>query len=138
MYEWDLGDGLRTATMGPELTSVHETRAAIMEAAVRAALADAGPQAHACDLACSEGWFAHRLLDWGAASVLAIDVRAENIRRAELMRDHLGVDADHLRFRTSDVFDLRPDEVGTFDVVLCSASSTTSRTRSVRSGSRVR
>ena len=117
MYEWDLGDGLRTAVMGPELMSIHETRAAVMEPVVRRVLAVAGPDATAVDLACSEGWFAHRLLEWGAHRVVGIDIRPENIRRAELVRDHLGIDEDRLSLRVADVYDA--GDLGTFDVVLC-------------------
>ena len=117
MYEWDLGGGIRTVPMGPELMSVHETRAAIMEPVVRDALAADGPDATAIDLACSEGWFAHRLLEWGARQVVGIDVRPENIRRAELVRDHLGLDRRRLRFKTADVMKLRARQP--FTVVLC-------------------
>jgi len=119
MYEWDLGDGVRTAPIGAELQSVHDTRAAIIEPVARAALAEAGPRAVALDLACSEGWFAHRLLDWGAARVVGVDIRPENIRRAELVRDRLGVDSDRLGFLLADVFDPVVATLGPFDVVLC-------------------
>jgi tRNA (mo5U34)-methyltransferase len=115
MYEWDLGDGLRTAVMHPELPSVHDTRAAIIEPFVREALA--GGESTALDLACSEGWFAQRLLDWGAARVLGVDIRPENIHRAELVRDHLGLDPERLAFQVADVFDL--PVLPRFDVVLC-------------------
>ena len=119
MYEWDLGGGVRTATLGPELMSVHETRAAVMEPVVREALAVAGPGATALELACSEGWFAHRLLEWGAQRVVGIDIRGENIRRAELVRDNAGIDPARLSFQTADVFALDLEQLGTFDVVLC-------------------
>ena len=119
MYEFDLGGGVRTTTMSPELMDIHRTRAAVSEPVVRAVLADAGPAATAIDLACSEGWFAHRLLEWGAGTVCGVDIRAENTRRAALVRDRLGIEAERLTLRTSDVFDLDPDELGTFDAVLC-------------------
>jgi tRNA (mo5U34)-methyltransferase len=119
MYEWDLGDGVRTAVMGPELMSVHRTRATIMEPIVRRVLGAAGPQATVLDLACSEGWFAHRLLEWGAARVVGIDIRPENIRRAELVRDHLAIDQERLGFEVGDVLALDPARLGAFDVVLC-------------------
>ena len=115
MYEWDLGDGLRTSALGPELQSMHETRAAIIEPVVREALR--GPDATAVDLACSEGWFAHRLLDWGARRAVGIDIRPENIERAQLVRDRLGIDRRRLRLRTADVLHL--PRLGRFDVVLC-------------------
>jgi len=90
-----------------------------MEPIVRETLAAVGHEATALDLACSEGWFAHRLLDWGARRVLGVDIRPENVDRAELVRARLGSAADRLGFEVADVFDLRPERIGTFDVVLC-------------------
>jgi len=118
MYEWEL-DGERTPLLHSMLPSIHRTRASLLEEPVRAALAAAGPNARALDLACCEGWFAHRLLEWGAGEVLGVDIRQQSIRRAELVRDHLGVDPARLRFRTADVLTLDPEELGRFDVVLC-------------------
>lgn len=119
MYQFDLGAGVCTSPMGPELMDIHRTRAAVAEPVASAALAQAGDGASAIDLACSEGWFAHRLLDWGAQEVTCVDIRAENIRRAGLVRDRLGIDAERLRLRTADVYELDPAALGTFDVVLC-------------------
>jgi len=117
MYEWELEPGLRTAVLHPELHTVHDTRAAILGPVVRDALARAGPDATAIDLACSEGWFGHRLLEWGAASVLGVDIRAENIERAEMLRDHFGISPKRLAFETADVYELA--DRAPFDVVLC-------------------
>ena len=119
MYEFELGDGVRTSTMGPELMDIHATRAAVAEPVARAALERASGPATAIDLACSEGWFAHRLLDWGAETVTAVDIRRENIHRATLVRERLGISAGRLRLQTDDVFDLDVAALGTFDVVLC-------------------
>ncbi len=118
MYPWDLGELGFTPLLGPELPSVHQTRLELIEEPVRAALEEAGEGACAIDLACSEGWFAHRLLDWGADRVLGVDLRKQNVRRANLVRDHLGVSAERLQFIESDVFDLDLDALGRFDVVL--------------------
>jgi SAM-dependent methyltransferase len=117
MYDWEIAPGVRTAVLHAELPSVHATRAALIEPLARQALAAAGPGATAIDLACSEGWFSQRLLEWGAARALGVDVRADNIHRAELIRDHFGLDPQRLRFEVADVFDLAPGE--RFDVVLC-------------------
>ena len=73
-------------------------------------------RATALDLACSEGWFAHRALEWGARSVRGIDIRAENVHRAELIRDHLGIGSKRLSFEVADIFELDP---GDYDLVLC-------------------
>jgi tRNA (mo5U34)-methyltransferase len=118
MYPLELADGSTPPLLHHELPSVHETRAAMMEPVVRAALAAAGPSSSAIDIACSEGWFAHRLMDWGASRVCGVDVREVNIRRAELVRDHYGVDPGRLTFEVADALSLDPHTAGTFDLVL--------------------
>ena len=119
MYHWELGHGLEAPLLGPTLPPIHETRAEMMEPAVRQALGAAGSEARALDIACNEGWFAHKLLEWGAAHVVGVDIREQNIRRAVLVRDHLGVPADRLDLIVGSAYDLQPAELGTFDVVLC-------------------
>ena len=118
MYPWELADGVTAPLLGPNLPWVHSTRAEMIEGPVREALEMAGPDATALDLACCEGWFSHRLLEWGARRVVGVDVRESNIRRAELVRDHFGIEPERLSFRRADVFELDPDELGRFDVVL--------------------
>lgn len=118
MYPWRFGPRSTAPLLGDNLPSVHRTRAEMMERPVRQALAAAGPDATALDLACCEGWFSHRLLEWGAARVVGVDIRPRNIVRAELVRDHLRVDPRRLDFRRADVFHLDLDELGRFDVVL--------------------
>jgi tRNA (mo5U34)-methyltransferase len=118
MYPWKLLDGRELPVPIAELESVHSTRAEMIEARVRAALAAAGPGATALDLACNEGWFSQRLLEWGASRVVAIDIREHNLRRAALLRDHFGIPADRLELRQADVFELDPASLGRFDVVL--------------------
>jgi tRNA (mo5U34)-methyltransferase len=118
MYPWSLSRGVVTPVLDPELPSIHATRAELIEGRVREALADAGPQASALDLACNEGWFSHRLLDWGAARVVGVDIRGENIRRAELIRQHFGVARDRLELIEGDAYELQPERYGAFDVVL--------------------
>jgi ubiquinone/menaquinone biosynthesis C-methylase UbiE len=118
MYSWELGPR-RTPTHSPVLESIHATRASLIEGPVREALAAAGPGARALDLACCEGWFSHRLMDWGAGEVVGVDMREQSIRRAELVSDFLGYDSERLTFRTADVHSLSAEELGSFDVVLC-------------------
>jgi tRNA (mo5U34)-methyltransferase len=118
MYPWELGPGVDVPLLHPELPSIHATRVALIQSIVREALRAAGPEARALDLACSEGFFAQRLLGWGAGYVLGLDLRDVNVRRATVVRDHLGLDPERLEFGQADVFELDPDELGTFDVVL--------------------
>jgi tRNA (mo5U34)-methyltransferase len=118
MYRWPLTPRLRTPLISANLLAVHRTRLELMEPPVRAALAAAGPAARVIDLGCNEGWFAHRLLEWGAREVVGIDLRADNVRRAELLREHFGVPADRMTFHQADVLELDPEALGRFDIVL--------------------
>jgi len=99
------------------LTPLREAADEILEPPIRAALAAAGDGATALDLACNEGWYAQRLLAWGARRVLGVDTRELNTRRALLLRDHFGIEPARLDVRRSDLFELDPEELGEFDVV---------------------
>ena len=118
MYPWELAAGVEVPLVAPELPSVHATRRELIEPVVREALGHAGPEPAVLDLGCNEGWFGHLALEWGAARVVGLDVRETNIRRAELVRDHFGIDRERLRFEQADVFALDPSRLGEFDVVL--------------------
>lgn len=118
MYPWRLRDGRDVPLAIAELESVHRTRAEMIESRVRVALARAGQGAIALDLACNEGWFAHRLLEWGASRVVAIDIREHNLRRAALLREHFDIPTGKLELRQADVFALDPASLGEYDVVL--------------------
>ncbi len=78
-----------------------------------------GPGTRALDLACNEGWWSHRLLEWGADSVVAVEAREDNARRARLLCDHHGIGEDRITVVTADATTLDPDVLGRFDVVLC-------------------
>jgi SAM-dependent methyltransferase len=117
MYPWRLRDGRVVPLAVAELESVHRTRAEMIEERVRTALSAAGPDATALDLACNEGWFSQRLLEWGASRVVGIDVREFNLERATLLRDHYGIPEDRLAFRQADVFEIDAAVLGTYDVV---------------------
>jgi acetyltransferase-like isoleucine patch superfamily enzyme len=119
MYAWQLDADVVTPVAGPELPDIHRTRLELMESEVRAAISAAGPDCTAIDLACNEGWFSHRLLEWGVSRVLAVDIRPQLIRRAELIRTHFDISPERLEFCCADVFELDSSRLGTFDVVLC-------------------
>ena len=65
----------------------------------------------ALDAGCGVGHFS-RLLQQMGLRVTAFDARPENVEEAR--RRHLGID-----FHVADVEELRPQEFGTFDLVLC-------------------
>lgn len=116
MYPWRLTEDVQAPVLHPELPSVHSTREELIEPVVRAQLNKSASRV--IDLGGHEGYFSHRALAWGATSVVAVDVREANTRRALLLRDHYGIPPELLEIRTASVYDVRSDEVGRFDVVL--------------------
>ena len=118
IYPWRLRDGRDLPIAGDWLPAVHATRERLIEPAARAALQAAGSGATALDLACNEGWFSHRLLDWGAARVVGVDLRESNVSRATMLRGHFEIPAERFEIVQGDVFELEPAALGTFDVVL--------------------
>jgi tRNA (mo5U34)-methyltransferase len=118
MYSWQLTRSVATPSHAPERQTVHTTRLDMIRPVLEQALAAAGPQASVLDVGCNEGWFAHQALELGAARAVGVDVRASNIRRAELLRRHFGIDDARLSFQHAGVHELDPDSLGTFDVVL--------------------
>lgn len=115
LYAWDL-PGAPTPIAHPDLATAQATVAELIEPEVRAALVKAGPHARALDLACNEGWWSHRLVEWGAAEVVGIDARAEHVARATELRDRAGL-TDAITFRHGDATRLDAD-AEPFDVVL--------------------
>jgi tRNA (mo5U34)-methyltransferase len=99
MYPWELAPGVEAPIHGPHLPAIHETRLAMMEPAVKEALLSTSPDGTVVDLACNEGWFSHRMLELGAKRVL-------------------GLPAEEIEFATGDVYELDPEQLGQFDVVL--------------------
>jgi tRNA (mo5U34)-methyltransferase len=117
MYPWQITRDLRAPLLNEELRSIHQTREEMIEPVVRAALGP-GSNPRALDIACHEGWFAHRLMAWGAEEVVAIDIRDINVRRATMLRDHYGISPSRLSIEQGSVYDLASDRLGRFDVVL--------------------
>jgi tRNA (mo5U34)-methyltransferase len=115
MYDWNLGV-LGRVDVGEALQSIHDTRLELLAPAVADVIEKVGPRATVLDLACCEGWFAHQMLELGADRVVGIDIREMNIRRATLVRDHLGIDPERMQFHRADIFAL--PELEPFDVVL--------------------
>jgi len=119
LYDWDLGDGVHAPIAHPDLALAQATVCELFETEARAALAEPVRPSRALDLACNEGWWSHRLVEWGAAEVIAIEARSETLRRARALRDHAGIAAGRLDLRIGDATVADPRELGTFDVVLC-------------------
>lgn len=114
MYEWDLGDGVVTPTLGPELTSVHTTRAEMIAPVLDRIYPNGLDGARCLDVACNEGWFSHMLYERGA-SVRGTDIREMNINRAVLIRDLYRMDKERLEYVVEDFFENDEPE-GSYEV----------------------
>ena len=116
-YEFDLPDGTRTrSTLPPGVERIHQTRLAMLEAALDRAVGRDCAALTAVDLACHQGWFALQLAKRGFKSILAADVRPQHLADAQLMADVLGVRT--LRTQRVDIEEARAEEIGVHDVTL--------------------
>lgn len=93
-YDFELPGGLRTnPTLSGELRSIHADRVVMLREAVHLAFPGGLGGRATLDVGCHEGYFSHRLLELGAGSVVGVDVREPNLRRARLVADALGTKA---------------------------------------------
>ena len=116
-YPFRLASGAVTPTyVADDVAKIHDTRAAMLDAAVRAHFPDGTAGRTALDLACHEGWFAQQVAALGF-DVLGVDARAQHVADAALAAEACG--AAGLHFRTADVHALDPARDGRFDLVLC-------------------
>jgi predicted RNA methylase len=113
---WDLLPTLTTRPADPGARQRQWTLATMLQPYVRDAFA-LSERRTALDMRCGEGWLAQQLLSWGARRVVALDERAESLRRGRLLRDHFAIAATELELRE----ELAPSPPGSgdrFDVVL--------------------
>lgn len=116
MYEFDLGDGIRTPLLDEELRSIHQTREQMILSGIREVFPDTLSGRKALDVACNEGYFSQMLYQLGA-TVRAIDIRPENIERASIVQSLCGIDTGRLVFEVEDFLENRDPE-GTYDLTL--------------------
>jgi tRNA (mo5U34)-methyltransferase len=116
MYEFDLGDGVRTPLLDEELRSIHQTREQMILSSIREVFPESLSGRKALDVACNEGYFSQMLYHLGA-TVRAIDIRSENIERARIVQSLCGLDTGRLAFEVEDFLENRDPE-GTYDLTL--------------------
>lgn len=116
-YEFELPDGTRTRShLPPGVEKIHETRLALMEQALDAAVGRDCSGLSALDLACHQGWFSMHLARRGFRSILGVDGRDEHLADARLMAEVLGVKS--FTTRKLDLEEARAADVGEHDVTL--------------------
>ncbi|PYV90881.1 MAG: hypothetical protein DMG05_08695 [Acidobacteria bacterium] len=116
MYEFDLGEGVKTPLLIEELRSVHQTREQMILPIIDKFFPK-GLSGKCClDVACNEGYFSHLLYKHGA-NVRGTDIREVNIQRARAVQALLGYDPARLVFEVEDFFNNR-DQADTYDLTL--------------------
>ena len=116
-YEFELPDGTRTQShLPPGVEKIHETRLALLDQALDAAVGRDCSALTAVDLACHQGWFAMQLARRKFRSILGVDAREEHLADAKLMSGVLGVES--FATRRLDLEDAHAADVGVHDVTL--------------------
>jgi tRNA (mo5U34)-methyltransferase len=116
MYEFDLGDGIKTPLLIEELRSVHVTREKAIFPLIDRLYPKGLERTHCLDVACNEGYFSQLLYQRGAV-VKGIDIRDLNIQRARKIQELYRLGAERLRFEVAD-FLLNQDPPDTYELVL--------------------
>jgi SAM-dependent methyltransferase len=114
MYEFDLGDGVKTPLYLESLRKVHQARHEMIFDFLDGLHFDYR-SADVLDIGCNEGYFLFEMLKCGARSGLGLEGRAENISKARFIEETLGI--KHCEFREADVLDV---DLGSehYDIVL--------------------
>lgn len=117
-YRYRLPSGAVTDSYdGGALDAIHDTRVAMMDAALARAFPDGLAGRSAVDLACHQGFFSTELARRGAGRVLALDARAEHVADTRLIARTLALPA--IEATQVDVHDVNAQRFGTHDLVLC-------------------
>jgi len=116
-YRFRLPSGKITSTYDDgALDLIHDSRLAMLKQVVDQRFGGGLAGRGAIDIACHQGWFSTKLLEWNADDVLAVDARTEHVADTTLIRDALNL--RKLRVMQSDVHALDAGKLGQFDLVL--------------------
>ncbi len=114
-YAHDLGNGFHTTpAIPPQVVHIHNTRLAMVEAAVALHFGPRVQGLECLDIGCHEGFYAVAMSRHGM-SVTGIDAREENLQRARFVAAASGAG---VRFRQGRVETLACDEGRTYDLTL--------------------
>ncbi len=105
-YQFDFDNGAVTPPQSAEALWIHQSRANMFLPFLDRYFQGRWSQVRCLDIACHQGWFALQIALRGAKSVEGIDLRADHIAQATLVRD-LGA-LHNLSYRQAAVFELEP------------------------------
>lgn len=117
-YEFDLR-GQRTPIHNPGWANRHRQRRAYFFEPLLERCGGSLQGKRVLDLGCNAGWWSLQAIEAGCEFVLGVDGRRMHVEQAELVFEALEIEPERYELRHEDVFDLSPQELGSFDVVLC-------------------
>ena len=113
MYEFDLGNGVKTPVYAESLKQIHNVRKSMIFSFLDSTNFDY-QSSSLLDIACNEGYFTFEMLKRGCKLATGIDARKENIEKAIFVKNHLQY--TNCKFRQDDIFKFKSEEIG-FEVV---------------------
>src|SRR5438552_3908175 len=114
-YAHDFGDGLKTTpAIPPQIAHIHDTRLAMVEAAIAQQFGEGVRNIDCLDIGCHEGFYSVAMARQGMR-VAALDAREENLHRARFVAKASGV---HIIFRQGRVESLAHEEGRAYDLTL--------------------
>lgn len=102
MYEFDLGNGIKTPVYTDVINQVNKVRHSMIFSFLDSVSFDY-KSASILDIACNEGYFAFEALKRGCKFALGLDIRKENIEKALFIQRAL--QCQHCEFRQADFFE---------------------------------
>jgi ABC-type polysaccharide/polyol phosphate transport system ATPase subunit/SAM-dependent methyltransferase len=116
-YRFELPGGEHTPCYLPvEIARYHDDRLAMLHAALAPIYGRDWSEVSCLDIGCNQGFFSVKMAENGCRQVLGVDARARNIEDAKLI--HRLYDLPNLGFSVANLYELKPEQLGQFDVVL--------------------
>jgi len=116
-YRFEFGAGLETTpAIPPSVVDIFETRLRMLTSAVDTHFGGRLREIECLDIGCHEGFYSLAVARRGVRSVVAIDARPENLKRARFVAEAMGV--GNIVFRQGLVESLAADLGRTFELTL--------------------
>jgi tRNA (mo5U34)-methyltransferase len=116
-YEFDLGNGVRTASaIPPAVTQIFETRLTMVESIVESHFGARLGEISCIDVGCHEGFYSVAMARKGIRNIIGVDVRENNLRKAQFVTESLGL--PQITLRQGNCEDLHPEDVGQHELTL--------------------
>lgn len=116
-YRFDFGNGVATTPAIPEsVTGIFDTRLQMVSGVVERHFGERLREIECLDIGCHEGFYSFAMARQGVRHVLAVDARAENLKRAQFVAE--AMDIHNVEFREGRVETLAQDLGRTFELTL--------------------